>query len=481
MSVEASEFTTEVWTRWQGHLINGSYPLGRILGGSEQSGVFLTRSQEHGSAELVIKLIPTNRALAESQLRRWKRAARLEHPHLLRLIEWGGCQLDGLPYVFTVMEYADQTLAQLLRNRALTDEEVQEMLPTLLEALAFLHGRGLVHGQLKPANILVVGDQLKLASDTIRRVSEGTLSATVTPYDAPECGKESSSTAGDVWALGITLCEALTRRPPAAFNSDSREAVTLPAGFSGTFRELIERCLSMRPQQRPEVADLLAWAREGKSLPPPPVAIQPEPVVVLPATTASTAPPKREPALVPAQADAAPITGNTGNPRAMSMVIGAAVLLAAVWGAVRVFGGHAAPASPSVATTAATPTQLQNSAAPIAAPRTSTAAAATASAARPASAASGALHQVIPDVPWSARRTIRGHIKVWVRVIVNRDGTVFAATPDRSGPSRYFQHLATDAAEQWTFAPGDTDARRLMQVRFDFGRDGTTGHVVALH
>ena len=71
------------------------------------------------------------------------------------------------------MEYADQTLAQLLLQRALTEAEAREMLLPILDALAFLHGRNLVHGQLKPTNILVVGDQLKLASDTIRRVREG--------------------------------------------------------------------------------------------------------------------------------------------------------------------------------------------------------------------------------------------------------------------------------------------------------------------
>ena len=92
-----------------------------------------------------------------------------------------------------------------------------------------------------------------------------------------------------------------------------------------------------------------------------------------------------------------------------------------------------------------------------------------------------ALHEVIPDVPPSARRTIRGHIKVWVRVIVDQDGSVSAAVADRTGPSRYFQRLAIEAAKKWTFPPVDTPSRRLMQVRFDFSRDGTTGRAVTLH
>jgi TonB family protein len=95
-------------------------------------------------------------------------------------------------------------------------------------------------------------------------------------------------------------------------------------------------------------------------------------------------------------------------------------------------------------------------------------------------ASPSALHEVIPEVPRGARRTIRGHINVWVRVVVDQDGSVLAAVADRTGPSRYFQQLAIEAAKKWTFPPADTPSRRVMQVRFDFSRDGTTGRVVTL-
>jgi TonB family protein len=85
-----------------------------------------------------------------------------------------------------------------------------------------------------------------------------------------------------------------------------------------------------------------------------------------------------------------------------------------------------------------------------------------------------------PDVPAAARRTIRGHIKVWVRVIVNQDGSVFAAVPDRAGPSKYFERQALEAAKKWTFPPADTPSQRIAQIHFDFSRDGTTGRVVPL-
>jgi TonB family protein len=87
---------------------------------------------------------------------------------------------------------------------------------------------------------------------------------------------------------------------------------------------------------------------------------------------------------------------------------------------------------------------------------------------------------VIPDVAAGARHTIRGHIKVSVRGIVNPDGSVSAVVADRAGPSKYFERIAMEAAEKWTFSPVDTPSRRLVQIRFDFSRDGTTARAVAL-
>lgn len=61
-----------------------------------------------------------------------------------------------------------------------------------------------------------------------------------------------------------------------------------------------------------------------------------------------------------------------------------------------------------------------------------------------------------------------------MRVIVEQDGTVFAALAEKRGPSRYFERLAVEAAKKWTFPPADATAQRLMLVKFDFTRDGTT-------
>ena len=87
------------------------------------------------------------------------------------------------------------------------------------------------------------------------------------------------------------------------------------------------------------------------------------------------------------------------------------------------------------------------------------------------------VHQAIPDVPRSALQTIRGTVRVSVRLTVDEQGTVVAATPDARGPSRYFERLALEASKKWTFAPVTTQQQRTVRVQFNFTRDGTTAHV----
>ena len=90
------------------------------------------------------------------------------------------------------------------------------------------------------------------------------------------------------------------------------------------------------------------------------------------------------------------------------------------------------------------------------------------------------LHEEIPAVPRSALETIRGTVKVSVRVIVDSQGTVVAATADDRGPSRYFERLSVEAAKNWTFTPVKSDEQQIMLVRFNFTRAGATAHASPL-
>src|SRR5437868_5436934 len=189
---------TRDWRQWEGQVVNGAFPLRQYLGGSEFSAVFVTERRVPEPEKAAIKLIVADPANSEIQLSRWESAAKLTHPHLLRLFEAGRCNLGNVALLYIVMECADETLAQILPHRPLTPVEAREMLEPTLAALAYIHGRSFVHGRLKPSNIMAVRDQLKLSSDSLIGIADpiGRV-AKVTVYDAPEIANGKISPAAD--------------------------------------------------------------------------------------------------------------------------------------------------------------------------------------------------------------------------------------------------------------------------------------------
>jgi TonB family protein len=441
---------TEVWTKWEGEVISGAFPLRRLLSGSDHSGVFLTQDNAQNIANAAIKIVPTDPAHTLAQLSQWRTAATLSHPHLIRLLDAGRCQLGGQQFLYVVMEYAEETLSQILPHRALTPDEVRDMLRPTLDALAFLHSKNLVQGQLKPPNILVVDDQLKLASDTVRAAGESSANiANSSLYDPPEARSGRISAAGDIWALGVTIVEALTQCPPV-WSDEGSETASLPASLPPAFLETVRRCLSRNPADRPTVTELEA---QFKRAPQAPELSIPQPVV-LNASGRTTSPLK--------------------SPKKrlfVSIIAALLIVLVAVWTVLRLFQTNpnspqpapsipssAQPAEPKPAPLRPAPRQLDRAAQPL------------------SDASPFVLYKAIPDVPRSASNTIHGHISIVVRVTVDSSGKVVDETLDNPGPSKYFARLATTAAKKWRFAPAENQASREWLLWFEFARDGTTGH-----
>ena len=104
----------------------------------------------------------------------------------MRTFEAGRGQIEDASFVYVVMEHADEDLAEILPQRALEAGEVSELLPPLLDALAYIHGKGMVHSRIRPANILAVGDQVKLSSDPIIPAETIVARKNRDVYDAPE-------------------------------------------------------------------------------------------------------------------------------------------------------------------------------------------------------------------------------------------------------------------------------------------------------
>ena len=139
---------SDSWKECEGQVIDGEFTLLQHLGGSDHSVVFLTQRGKNRSEKAAIKFVQAEPAEAESQLSRWKQAAQISHPNLIRLFESGRCRLAGMDLLYVVMEYAPENLAQFLPERALTPAETRDMLEPFLETLTHLHGRGFVHGRI---------------------------------------------------------------------------------------------------------------------------------------------------------------------------------------------------------------------------------------------------------------------------------------------------------------------------------------------
>jgi TonB family protein len=480
---------TEVWTKWEGQVINGVFPLLRVLSASDHGAVFLTEYKAQNLPNAALKLVPVIPTLAQAQLSRWTTAAALSHPHLIRLLEVGRCQLGDLPFLFVVMEYAEQNLSQILRQRALTPDEVREMLLPTLNALAFLHGKNLVQGQLKPSNILAVNDQLKLASDTVRPVGESTAYiAKSSAYDPPEAKDGKYSAAGDIWGLGMTMVEALTQHPPSW--PHGTDTPSFPTALPPMFVEIARQCLNRDPAKRPTVADVEDRIKPAPQLPlislPQPPVLVPEPLASVPQPRASTAKsPVREVPVRPKPPEEWP------KRRVFVSAIALLLIVAiAVWAGLHLLGSRTSSeqTAPAAAASQNPETSLPEPPEPPA-PSSGTKSAGSKSPAprhgsRPsdqraqpsANGSASVLHEEIPDVPRHARNTIRGRIKVAVRVTVDSSGNVVDETLENPGPSRYFARLATKAARKWKFAPADNQASRKWLLQFEFSRGGATGY-----
>jgi serine/threonine protein kinase len=461
---------TEIWTKWESQIVNGVFPLRRFLGRSNHSVVFLTEYRARNLPNAAIKIIPADPSLADAQLSRWQRAAALSHPHLIRLLDSGRCKLGGHPFLYVVTEYAEQNLAQILPHRALTADEVRELLSPTLEALGFLHGKHLVHGQLKPPNFLVVNDQLKLSSDTLRAAGEPAASvAKPSLYDAPEAKAGGIAAAGDVWSLGVTLVEALTQHAPSM--TKQLDIPLLPATSPPAFADSIRRCLRRDPAERPTLAELRSQLSSTPAAPPAPAAKTaassapatsqaPASTPAAPSPAAASSAPARTPEPTPPAAhrtvtDPAPAVARWLVPTAAGLV------LIALWIGVRSFRAHPSPPPPVAAQS------TQQHSVPIAQIPPSA----------PPSA-SAVLHEEIPAVSRSARASVRGQIKVVVRVTVDRSGNVVAENLEVHGSSKYFARVAADAAKLWKFSPAENQPAREWLVQFEFSRDGAAAHAI---
>ena len=452
---------TETATQWVGQVVDGKYQLGQFVGATDHSAVFVTECAQPDVRKAMIKLVPADAVEASGQLGRWRQAAKLLHPNLIRIFDMGRCELEGTSVLYVVMEGADENLASVVTKRPIAADEARDVLGPLVEALGYIHGKGFVHGHIKPANILALDEQLKISSDGLCRIGDSKGSfGKPSPYDSPEAVGGRISPAGDVWSLGMTLSEALTQRLPVWERTNQGDPAP-PSTMPAEFLEIARHCLRRDPQLRWSIANIATKIHGSAAAPTKQTQTDEKPQV-------SFAMPQY---VVPVAA------------------IGLALLLVLVL--VMFLKHHSqAPQPPAVAveqpapqpkTQITPPTQEASSAVqqtPQKPAQTPSNQKPVPSVAQPlpqptppsihheapvtsqAGVAPGAvLHQVLPDAPQRARNTIQGKVRVSVKVHVDESGSVTEATFDSRGPSQYFADRALQAAQLWKFRPAKVDGQ----------------------
>ncbi|MGB0386033.1 MAG: tetratricopeptide repeat protein, partial [Ardenticatenaceae bacterium] len=203
--------------------------------------------------------------------------ATLRHPHIISVLDYGFGQ-DGQPYFTMTLLEAPQTIVEAAQNLDLTSKI--GLIQQMLQALAYLHRRGILHRDVKPSNVFVSEDGrvrvldfgLSVAKEEAQSSSGGTFA-----YMAPELllGQSASSEASDLYAVGVIAYQLLLHRHPFDQNSPHfldqvlKQVPDLSA-LNPSLAEVISTLLKKQPQERYESAEAcLAALSEALGQPAP--------------------------------------------------------------------------------------------------------------------------------------------------------------------------------------------------------------------
>jgi hypothetical protein len=260
-------------------ILSGRYELEELLGSGGVAEVWRARDTTTGTPVAIKRLLPqlaSDRQVRRRFLREGEIAGRLEHPRIVSLLGTG--EDGGRP--FLVMELVDgEDLGRRLeRQGRLSPEESFAIAYDVARALAHAHGRGVVHRDVKPQNVLLAGAEVKLVDfglarvETLASMTGSSLLWGSPEYMAPELftrGRADPRT--DIFSLGVLMYEMLAGRLPwkdgrspmrIAGGTEALPVVAL--GQGSALDLLVTAMLSPSPDDRPASAAAVIAVLEGR-------------------------------------------------------------------------------------------------------------------------------------------------------------------------------------------------------------------------
>jgi serine/threonine-protein kinase len=259
-----------------GRALDGRYELHETLGEGSFGRVYRGLDRRLGRV-VAVKVIKPWWAEDSAWVERFEREAqllaRVHDPGVVQIFDIGNAE-EGPYYVAELVE--GDSLAERLRSGALPPEQARAVAEQLCRALASAHRQGVIHCDVKPANVLLTAaGEVKVGDFGVARLAGATSqasSATVagTPrYMSPEQARGlPTSAATDVYSAGVVLYEMLAGQPPFPDGSPVELGLRhlqdpppeLPEGVPDALREIVARALAKEPRERFDDAEAMAEA-----------------------------------------------------------------------------------------------------------------------------------------------------------------------------------------------------------------------------
>ncbi len=265
--------------------LSATYEIERELSGAGMSRVFVATDRAL-SRSVVIKVLPPELTAGVNR-ERFRReiqvAAQLQHPHIVTLLSAGE---DGELLYYTMPFIEGESLRTALEKGPLSVRDVVRILHDVVDALAYAHARGVIHRDIKPGNILKLGQHAMVtdfgvakalnAAMPVSGITTAGMAIGTPAYMAPEqlAGDPAADHRIDIYAVGLLAYELLTGESPftgpspqatmaAQLTRDPEPLYQCCPDVPPPLSAIIMQCLAKDPANRPPTAEALMSALDS--------------------------------------------------------------------------------------------------------------------------------------------------------------------------------------------------------------------------